>query len=196
MLARLDARARHRHFFVAQAQQARARCVAQSRVQLHFRRVGFGDAGFGQARHFVGEREFRVVVGVGGTRVAPGVNRVVFSLRPFAINIPPEHVGFDEIAQRMIGPRGFEFVRERDGFLRLAQIHQIDGFFCIRGNIEFGGARLARRKAMRTPQSPGRTTRGKFAVSALKPYPIFCHSERSEESLRRLSTKTKRDSSG
>ena len=46
----------------------------------------------------------------------------------------------------MIGPRVFQFVGERDGFLRLALVHQVNSLFCVRGNIEFGGARLARQK--------------------------------------------------
>ena len=137
MLTGLNSGARHGHFFVAQSKQPGARRVAQSRVQLHLGGIGFRDAGLRQLRDFVGEGELRIVVGIGRTRVAPRINRVVFSLRPFAINIPPQDVGFDQIAERMLGPRGFQLARKRDGLVRLSQVHQVDGLFRLGRNFQF-----------------------------------------------------------
>ena len=123
-------------FFHSAGRAAGSASVTQSRVQLHFGRVRFGDRGFGEARDFVGQREFLVVIGVGRARVAPGVNRVVLSL-PTTCN------KYSTRARRLrsdnpgdYGARGFEFVRQRDGLFRFAQIHRVRWLPGFRGNIE------------------------------------------------------------
>ena len=112
-------------------------------------------ARFGEMGDFVGEREFSGGVRIGRTRMRPCVDRVVFSFGPFAIDLPPERVGFDEVAQRMVGPLGLDLLRQGDSLVGLARVHQANCLTSVRRNVEPGRPRFSRHAHRRGQQYYG-----------------------------------------